>query len=125
MEISAITLQIAFWAGIIAVCIISFRIVRMYFIYISTGKLGNIDNMMLENGFNLRWFLTETHPLPIIMDSLFMLIVIGACVILSPIFFYVIGVVATIFSIIWSAKYLRNKRVIKQNFVDALKGEEQ
>lgn len=35
-----------------------------------------------------------------------------------------IGVAATIFSIIWSAKYLRAKRAIKEQFIEALKGEE-
>lgn len=124
MEISVITLQISFWASIIAICIISFRIVRMYFVYISTGKLGNDHHMMMEGGFKLRWFLTETHPLPIIMDSLFMLVVIVLSVIISPIFLYVIGVVATIFSIIWSAKYFRVKRAKKEEFIEALRGEE-
>ena len=100
-------------------------------VYVKTGSIGNVDNTFFFSliDWNKSWreyarnFFTETHPVAILMDGLFLMLV---SIILSliyeaiPILFAIVVVVIGFVSLL---RWLRKRFMLKQEFIERLNGE--
>lgn len=109
-------------SGIVGLIMLS-RILRIFPTYVKTGSIGDIDHMLMGDGFSIKWFLTETHPVPIVIDTLMSAFIIFILFIVStfaPIMFIFFGGAFGIFRL---AIHMRKQYLRKVEFIDALKGD--
>jgi len=109
-----------------------FRFGKMCHSYITTGDIGNSDHalfMTLMDYDCYTWrerfthIIFETHPATILADALFMLLftIIGAIIIIEAPFLIAGAVTVAIF--VFTLRWLRSRFMLKEEFVERLKGE--
>ena len=123
MFVPDIAMTIAYYAMFPFLLIFLVRVLRIFPIYVKTGKYGDINNGMLSDNFSIRQFLTETHPVVITVDFGVTLFIFCVCLVLSRILIYIAIALWFGYGIRWLALHARDRFVKKQEFVDKLKGE--
>ena len=108
-----------------------FRFVRMCRGYIRTGSLGEVDNTFFFSliewkqtwGERFKNFFIEPHPASILMDGLcyILFVLLNSLIIMEAPLLYVIA--ASVTGFILGLRYLRNRHVMKEEFLARLKGE--
>lgn len=122
MEVSQLALNIAAIEGIILGCILLYRTLRIFPTYVKTGTIGDMNHMLMGGGLRLKWLLTETHPLTIILDGILSVLLIFITMALASVLLYIIAIALAFYGIYRLAIYMRERYVNKEQFVKALKG---
>lgn len=123
-----ISQYIVYAIAAISIPVFLFRLLRTIPYYVKHGKMGDCDDGVLfcfKKTFKAKimLFLNETHPSAIFFDALvtaiFGLIMFAAWGLVP-----IIGAIALIiYGLVSFAKYLRERHLKKEEFVQALKGE--
>ena len=105
-----------------------FRFIRTFIHYVQTGELGDSDNYLVENLGDVEFkkaaydFLLEPHPMTILADAAFLLL-LGITVVLALGVIPILVEAAIPFAlVILLARYLRRRVAKKEEFINTLKG---
>ena len=119
-------------AGYVVLAIAAFRFILMCRLYIKTGEIGEIDNTFFFSLFDydchtwperMKALVAEPHPIAIVMDIIavtFVIIILALIATTTPIIFAIVGAVALF---IITLRWLRARFLLKEEFVERLKGE--